>query len=131
MAFVTVQNGHINKLIVNAFYRRISSTFGPFDENYYREYILQSLARNHSPEGTKRQIVAVAVTGDLRSYIQHINVPTLVIHGSIDLLFPLAAGQDIANNIPNAKLEVIEGMGHETPPMINPQIANLIINHLN
>lgn len=114
-----------------AFYRRISSTFGPFDENYYREYILQSLARNHSPEGTKRQIVAVAVTGDLRSYIQHINVPTLVIHGSIDLLFPLAAGQDIANNIPNAKLEVIEGMGHETPPMINPQIANLIINHLN
>lgn len=88
-------------------------------------------SRNHSPEGTKRQIVAVAVTGDLRPYIQQINVPTLVIHGSIDPLFPLAAGQDIADNIPNAKLEVVEGMGHETPPMINPLIAKLILEHLN
>lgn len=114
-----------------AFYRRISSTCCPFDENYYREYLLQSLARNHSPEGTKRQIVAVAVTGDLRPYIQKIDVPTLVIHGSIDPLFPLAAGQDIANNIPHAKLEIIEGMGHETPPMINPQIAVRILSHLN
>ncbi|MCB6144559.1 alpha/beta hydrolase [Providencia rettgeri] len=55
----------------------------------------------------------------------------MVIHGSIDPLFPLAAGKDIADNIPNAKLEIIDGMGHETPPMINPLIAKLIINHLN
>lgn len=114
-----------------AFYRRISSTSYPFDENYYREYIQQSLARNYSPEGTKRQIVAVAVTGDLRPYIQHIEAPTLVIHGSIDPLFPLAAGRDIADNIVNARLEIIEGMGHETPPIINPQIAALIVDHLN
>ncbi|HGN1705120.1 TPA: alpha/beta fold hydrolase [Providencia rettgeri] len=114
-----------------AFFRRISSTSCPFDEKYYRGYLLQALERNYSPEGTKRQIVAVAVTGDLRPYIQHINSPTLVIHGSIDPLFPLAAGRDIADNIINARLEIIEGMGHETPPMINPQIATLIVNHLN
>lgn len=114
-----------------AFYRRICSTSCPFDEKYYRGYLSQTLERNYSPEGTKRQIVAVAVTGDLRPYIQHIDTPTLVIHGSVDPLFPLAAGQDIANNIINAKLEIIEGMGHETPPMINPQIATLIVNHLN
>lgn len=114
-----------------AFYRRISSTSCPFDEKYYRGYLSQALERNYSPEGTKRQIVAVAVTGDLRPYIRHIDTPTLVIHGSVDPLFPLAAGQDIANNIINAKLEIIEGMGHETPPMINPQIATLIVNHLN
>ncbi|GAB1437594.1 alpha/beta hydrolase [Providencia sp.] len=114
-----------------AFYRRISSTSCPFDEKYYRGYLSQALERNYSPEGTKRQIVAVAVTGDLRPYIRHIDTPTLVIHGSVDPLFPLAAGQDIANNIINAKLEIIDGMGHETPPMINPQIASLIVNHLN
>lgn len=64
------------------------------------------------------------------SYIKSIDVPTLVIHGSIDPLFPLAAGQDIAENIVNAKLEIIEGMGHETPPALNSQIATLIITHL-
>lgn len=113
-----------------AFYQRISSSICPFDENYYRDYVLQALARNYSPEGTKRQMVAVAMTGDLRPYIKSIDVPTLVIHGSIDPLFPLAAGQDIAENIVNAKLEIIEGMGHETPPALNSQIATLIITHL-
>ncbi|MBG5920110.1 alpha/beta fold hydrolase [Providencia stuartii] len=113
-----------------AFFQRVSSSICPFDENYYRDYLLQALKRNYSPEGTKRQIVAVAVTGDLRPYIQHIDTPTLVIHGSIDPLFPLAAGQDIANNIANAKLVIIEGMGHETPPLLNSKIADLIIAHL-
>ncbi|MEQ4672984.1 alpha/beta hydrolase [Providencia vermicola] len=113
-----------------AFYRRISSSCCPFDEEYYRDYVQQALARNYSPEGTKRQIVAVAVTGDMRPHLSHINVPTLVIHGSIDPLFPVEAGQDIADNILNAKIVIIEGMGHETPPAINPQIAKLVIEHL-
>ncbi|MFD1091449.1 alpha/beta fold hydrolase [Providencia vermicola] len=113
-----------------AFYRRISSNCFPFDEEYYRDYVQQALARNYSPEGTKRQIVAVAVTGDMRPHLSHINVPTLVIHGSIDPLFPVEAGQDIADNISNAKIVIIEGMGHETPPAINPQIAKLVIEHL-
>ena len=113
-----------------AFYRRISSSCCPFDEEYYRDYVQQALARNYSPEGTKRQIVAVAVTGDMRPHLSHINVPTLVIHGSIDPLFPVEAGQDIADNISTAKIDIIEGMGHETPPAINPQIAKLVVEHL-
>lgn len=114
-----------------AFYRRISSSCCPFDEAYYRDYVQQALSRNYSPEGTKRQIVAVAVTGDMRPYLSQINVPTLVIHGSIDPLFPVEAGQDIANSISNAKIAIIEGMGHETPPAINPQVAKLVIENLN
>lgn len=113
-----------------AFYRRISSTSCPFAEDYYRDYVQQALARNYSPEGTKRQIVAVAVTGDIRPHLSEINVPTLVIHGSIDPLFPVEAGKDIADNIAGAKITIIDGMGHETPPAINTQIAKLVIEHL-
>ncbi len=113
-----------------AFYRRISSTSCSFAEEYYRDYILKALARNYSPEGTKRQIVAVGVTGDMRPYLKNITAPTLVIHGSIDPLFPLVAGQDIANNISNAKIDIVDGMGHETPPVLNTDIANKIIHHL-
>ncbi|HBO22009.1 alpha/beta fold hydrolase [Providencia sp.] len=121
-------DGYLNGQLV--FYRRISSSSCPFDEEYYRDYILQALARNYSPQGTTRQIVAVIVTGDIRPYLVNITAPTLVIHGSIDPLFPLAAGQDIAHNIANATLEIIDGMGHETPPALNSNIANLIITHL-
>lgn len=121
-------DGYLNGQL--AFYRRISSSSCPFDEEYYRDYILQALARNYSPQGTTRQIVAVIVTGDIRLHLVNITAPTLVIHGSIDPLFPLAAGQDIAHNIANATLEVIDGMGHETPPALNSNITNLIITHL-
>ncbi|MEQ4623685.1 MULTISPECIES: alpha/beta fold hydrolase [Providencia] len=114
-----------------AFYRRISSTLFPFDEAYYRHYILQALARNYSPEGTKRQLVAVAITGDMRPHLTTITAPTLVIHGSVDPLFPTAAGKDIADNIANATFDLISGMGHETPPLLIPLIADKIITHLN
>ncbi|MCW2254718.1 pimeloyl-ACP methyl ester carboxylesterase [Providencia alcalifaciens] len=113
-----------------SFYRRISSTACPFDEAYYRDYILQALARAYSPEGTKRQLIAVVITGDIRPHLTEITAPTLVIHGSVDPLFPPAAGQDIADNIANASLDLIEGMGHETPPQLVPIIANKIIAHL-
>lgn len=113
-----------------AFYRRIGSTCVPFDEENCRDYIAQAFQRNYSPEGTKRQLAAVAVTGDLRPLLSAITAPTLVIHGSIDPLFPVTSGQDIFDNIETAKLEVIEGMGHDTPPALNPQIAEMIIENM-
>ncbi|MTC33312.1 alpha/beta fold hydrolase [Providencia alcalifaciens] len=113
-----------------AFNRRIASTCVPFDEENCRNYIVQAFQRNYSPEGTKRQLAAVAVTGDLRPHLSTITAPTLVIHGSADPLFPVTSGQDIFDNIETAKLEVIEGMGHDTPSALNPQIAEMIIENM-
>jgi pimeloyl-ACP methyl ester carboxylesterase len=44
-----------------------------------------------------------------------IAVPTLVIHGSDDPLFPPAHGEALADAIPGAKLRIVEGLGHELP----------------
>jgi pimeloyl-ACP methyl ester carboxylesterase len=41
-----------------------------------------------------------------------IAVPTLVIHGTADPLFPLAHGQALAEAIPGATLVRIDGAGH-------------------
>ncbi|EFB73632.1 alpha/beta fold hydrolase [Providencia rustigianii] len=113
-----------------AFYRRIGSTCVPFNEEHCRNYLLQALARNYSPEGTKRQLVATVVTGDLRPHLPNVTAPTLVIHGAVDPLFPVTSGQDIFDNIQNAELEIIDGMGHDTPPELNPIIADMIISHM-
>ena len=40
-------------------------------------------------------------------------VPTLVIHGADDLLVPVEAGKDTARRIPDAKLQIVPGMGHD------------------
>lgn len=45
-----------------------------------------------------------------------IRMPTLVIHGTADPLFPLAHGEALAQSIPNAALLALEGIGHELPP---------------
>jgi pimeloyl-ACP methyl ester carboxylesterase len=45
-----------------------------------------------------------------------IDVPTLVMHGSDDPLFPAAHGRALAAEILGAVLVPLEGMGHEVPP---------------
>jgi pimeloyl-ACP methyl ester carboxylesterase len=51
--------------------------------------------------------------------LAEIRVPTLVVWGDRDSLFPLSHGQHLARTIPGAKLAVLEGVGHcphlETP----------------
>jgi abhydrolase domain-containing protein 6 len=44
--------------------------------------------------------------------LARIRVPTLVVWGERDTLFPLSHGQHLARTIPNAKLAVLEGVGH-------------------
>jgi pimeloyl-ACP methyl ester carboxylesterase len=40
------------------------------------------------------------------------SVPTLVIHGTVDPMFPLEHGQALAKEIPGARLLPLEGSGH-------------------
>ncbi len=43
-------------------------------------------------------------------------VPTLVVHGTADPLFPLAHGRALAEAIPGARLVELDGVGHQLPP---------------
>jgi pimeloyl-ACP methyl ester carboxylesterase len=45
-----------------------------------------------------------------------LRVPTLVIHGTEDPLFPCQHGVALAKEIPGATLLLLEGVGHEMPP---------------
>ena len=47
-----------------------------------------------------------------------------VIHGLADPLVPAAAGRDLAARIGNAKLDLVEGMGHDLPVALWPRFAD-------
>jgi pimeloyl-ACP methyl ester carboxylesterase len=47
--------------------------------------------------------------------LAEIAVPTLVIHGTHDPLFPTAHGEALAEAIPGAQLRIVDGLGHELP----------------
>ncbi len=57
-------------------------------------------------------------------------MPTLVIHGADDPLIPVAAGRDTAAAIPGARLEIIEGMGHNIPEALAPRIVEIVTDFL-
>lgn len=107
----------------------IGSPAYPEPEASLRERVRRGVLRAYDPRGVQRQLLAVIASGDRRRLLRGITVPTLVIHGRADPLVSLAAGQDTAGNVPGAKLRVIEGMGHDLPGALLPQIAAAILAH--
>jgi pimeloyl-ACP methyl ester carboxylesterase len=79
--------------------------------------------------GTERQLLAILSTGDRRTMLAAITAPTLVLHGADDPLVPPAAGRDTAACIPGARLEMVEGMGHDFPPALMARVAVRIAEH--
>jgi len=57
-------------------------------------------------------ILAILEDLDLTPILGHITAPTLVIGGAEDRMFPPAHSRAIAELIPGAKLEIVEGTGH-------------------
>jgi proline iminopeptidase len=107
----------------------IGSPTYPTPEKQLRRRVARSLRRNCCPGGVVRQILAVAASGDRTPLLHSIAAPTLVIHGAADPMVPLACGADTANAIPGARLEVIEGMGHDLPTQLLERLLALIDAH--
>ncbi len=87
--------------------------------------------RSHYPAGPRRQLAAIIETGDLRKkFTRKIRAPSLVIHGGDDPLAPPAGGIDVFRNIKGARLEIIEGMGHDIPKKFRARIAAMLTGHM-
>jgi pimeloyl-ACP methyl ester carboxylesterase len=52
---------------------------------------------------------------DVRARLEEITIPTIVLHGSRDRLFPLDGARRLADGLPHAELRVIPGAGHVLP----------------
>lgn len=96
-------------------WKKLWSKGFPFEEKRARKYITESYDRAYYPQGAIRQNAALVADGDRRERLLSLQIPTLVIHGTADPLFSVDAGKDTACTIPNAKLLLIEGMGHDMP----------------
>jgi pimeloyl-ACP methyl ester carboxylesterase len=81
------------------------------------------------PEGRARQVMAVESSPSREGALARLTVPTLVIHGDADRLVPLEGGRATASAIPGARLEILEGMGHDYPPQYWDRMVELITAH--
>jgi proline iminopeptidase len=107
----------------------IGSPGFPADPVVLRSLCERAALRGFDPDGTQRQMLAIMASGDQRRELAKVRAPTLVIHGKDDPLVPPAAGRDVARHIPGAKLMEIDGMGHDLPQALIPQLVAAISEH--
>lgn len=115
----------INSVIAHyvRLYKLIGSPRYPASDAYLHERLGMSVRRSYRPQGTARQMVAIAADGNRSDLLAQIKVPTQVIHGQDDPLVPVAAGHDLAQKIAGAKLDLVEGMGHDLPVELWPRFV--------
>ncbi len=88
-----------------------------------------SFQRGMSPRGFMRHFAAVLASGDRRPALAALAAPTLVIHGTRDPMFPLAAGRALAELVPDGTWLPIAGMGHDLPEPLWPVFVAAIARH--
>jgi pimeloyl-ACP methyl ester carboxylesterase len=107
-------------------YRVIGSPGFEFDEPALRERAGLSFDRAHDPAGVARQLAAILTTDDRTPHLGEIAVPTLVVHGAQDALVDVSGGRATAAAVPGAEFWEVEGMGHDLPRALWPELVDRI-----
>jgi pimeloyl-ACP methyl ester carboxylesterase len=94
-----------------------------------RELVATSYDRDHDPAGSGRQLGAIIAAGNRTDEVRRITAPTLVIHGTADKLVGPSGGRATAKAIRGARLMPVEGMGHDLPRALWPQLIDAIAGH--
>ncbi|MEU6421342.1 alpha/beta fold hydrolase [Streptomyces spiralis] len=94
-----------------AYVRVLAGGRRPFDETAARGLVRRDVERAHDFAAARNH--DSLPDGELpQASLASIAVPTLVIHGTADPLFPLRHGEALAEQIPGGRLLVLEDAGH-------------------
>ncbi|MET0235487.1 MAG: alpha/beta hydrolase [Kibdelosporangium sp.] len=81
--------------------------------------------------GTNRQVRSAyfgcTVGMDLRAGLTSVSVPAVVLHGDVDKVIKPELGRVVADTLPNARFEEIQGAGHMLPLEAPDRVARAII----
>lgn len=114
-----------------------NGTKAPFDRDFFytlfKNFIerLEADPHKNSSIGHKSNHgLATSITPAInQQQLNSITIPTLIISGDQDPIFPPAHSKTIANAIPHAKLIIIENMGHVITPVFFQKITDAIIQN--
>lgn len=82
------------------------------------------------PQNRLHHLAAAVHAPSTAGRLAQLSVPTLVIHGDADPLIDISGGRRIAGLVPGARLVVVEGMGHDLPPVVHPAVMAAVTHHL-
>lgn len=106
--------------------RRLWASPSWFDEDATRAAFVAGYERAHHPTGPARQFDAMLRSGSREDALAALDVPTLVVHGTIDPLVSPDGGARTAELVPGAELLLIEGLGHDLPMEVWPRLISAV-----
>ncbi|MPZ84269.1 MAG: alpha/beta fold hydrolase [Actinophytocola sp.] len=97
------------------------------DENAVRLIAERDVARTRDFAACLTNHFAIEL--DAPAGLGDIAVPTLVVHGELDPVFPLPHGQALRDAIPGATLLIMDKAGHELPPPVWDLVVPALVAH--
>jgi pimeloyl-ACP methyl ester carboxylesterase len=120
----TTRQGVIDQALAS--WRRTGSPSLGIDEAWVIESTGRAFDRAFDPAGALRQTAAVVGSPDRRPGLAGVRVPTLVVHGAIDPIITPGGGEATAAAVPDARLIMVEHMGHDLPKVVWPRVLDAI-----
>ena len=126
-SFVMNLKGRVEDGVVEI-YKQLTGSRFPFNEEEFRTRLKQIIEHGNNPYALHG--AAIGASPDRSSRLDEINIPTLVIHGTEDAILPLDHGVALADGIKDSKRMIMEGVGHEIPEELLPEIIKAIIENI-
>ena len=82
--------------------------------------------RGLSASGVLRQMMAILTAPDRTAGLRSLQIPAAVIHGTADKMVHVSGGRATANAIHDSELVLVDGMGHDMPPALFEEFADVI-----
>jgi pimeloyl-ACP methyl ester carboxylesterase len=110
-------------------YRQLTGSRFPFNEADFREKLIPVMAHGSNPFA--QHGAAVGASADRTNRLGEIKVPTLIIHGTEDAILPIDHGMALADGIEGSERLIMDGVGHEIPEQLLPEIIEAIVKNIN
>lgn len=122
-----MSSGDRERAIRTAWEVNVSPTFAKNDD-IYATFLARGLRYGLPVAVIMEQARAIA-EHDTSARLGELNVPTLIVHGTLDEMLPVQNGRMIAGLIPGARLEILEGIGHMYFLELPERSAELVREH--
>jgi len=100
--------------------------FFPYEEARLRARAERLWDYGIERDGSTRQMLSSLASGDRTPALEKLSLPSLVIHGTADILFGLEHAEATVRAIPGAQHLFIDGFGHDMHPAADETITGAI-----
>jgi pimeloyl-ACP methyl ester carboxylesterase len=108
------------------FWDIIGSPSYPQDRDKVESRAGETFDRGVSRSGIMRHMMAVLTQPNRSTRLHSVKVPTLVVHGTSDLMVHVSGGRATAAAVPGSELLLVDGMGHDLPQELFDTVIDAI-----